>query len=258
MQNVFISQNYDMYNEEDHHTWSVLCKRQNKLHESTVCKEYLQGFRDLKLDITRIVNIDDTSALLQSITGWTLVPVTGLIPTGDFFHQLINKTYPITISIRKPHEIDFSEQPDIFHDVCGHLPLLTNPDFVKFLTSYSIIAFKYVDNEKAIEMLGRLYWYTYEMGVIRENGAYKAYGGAIITSASESANLNDPAIPKHEFDIDHIFKTPYNPYKLQNEYFVINSFDELFSSLENLEAKLIDHLLAAEVEETKLEEAVTV
>jgi monomeric phenylalanine-4-hydroxylase len=246
MNNTSVSQNWEKYGQEDHETWATLMKRQDKLHDGMVSKEYLKGIRDLRLDGSTIVKIDELSRRLESISGWTLVPVTGLIPTRDFFYMLINKKYPVTVYIRRPNEIEFSEQPDIFHDVCGHLPLLTNEKFVQFLTKYSIIALKYVNNDRAIDFLGRLYWYTYEMGIINEDGENKPYGGAIITSSEEIVNINRGEIPKYPFDLGRIFRTPYNPYKLQNEYFIIRSFDELFESLENLESKLIEYLLLPE------------
>lgn len=241
-----VSQNWEKYRPEDHITWATLMKKQEKLRDGKISKEYLKGLRDLQLDASKIVKIEELSRRLETISGWTLVPVTGLIPTRDFFYMLINKKYPVTVYIRRPHEIEFSEQPDIFHDVCGHLPLLTNEKFVQFLTKYSIIALKYVNNDRAIDFLGRLYWYTYEMGIIREDGVNKPYGGAIITSAEEIVNIGRQEIPKYAFELGKIFSTPYNPYKLQNEYFIIDSFDDLFESLENLESKLIEYLLLPE------------
>lgn len=258
MQDFIVSQDYDMYTSEDHKTWSILCRRQNRLHDKLICREYLKGFHDLKFDITKITNIEESSQRLKAINGWTLVPVTGLIPTKDFFYMLINKRYPITVPIRKPHEIEFSELPDIFHDVCGHLPLLTNEKFEKFLTSYSILALKHIDDERAVEALGRLYWYTYEMGVITEDGLYKSYGGAIITSSSESDNLVNNDVPKHAFDVGHIFRTPYNPYKLQNEYFAIDSFDDLFNCLEVLETELEEYLAVPEINGFEITEEVSI
>jgi (S)-3,5-dihydroxyphenylglycine transaminase len=243
MNSHIVSQEYDLYTGEDHGTWATLNKRQQELQAGRLSKEYRHGFDLLSPDREHIVRIDEISRRLEAISGWTLVPVTGLIPTRDFFYMLINKRYPVTVAIRKPWEIDFSEQPDIYHDVCGHLPLLTNEKFVKFLTGYSIIALKYVNNDRAVDFLGRFYWYTYEMGLINENGTFRPYGGAIITSSQEALNVERPDIPKHPFSLGRIFKTPYNPYKLQNEYFVIESFDELFECLETLEAKLMEHLL---------------
>jgi phenylalanine-4-hydroxylase len=243
MENYIIEQDYSLYQQEDHETWATLCSKQAKLQDEKVSREYLDGFRKLQIDRTKIVRIDEVSRRLEAISGWTLVPVTGLLPTRDFFYMLINKRYPVTVPIRKPWEIEFSEQPDIFHDICGHLPLLTNEKFIKFLTAYSIIAIKYVNNDRAVDYLGRLYWYTYEMGLINENGESKPYGGAVITSAEEIANVYNKDIPKHPFNLDKIFHTPYNPFRLQQEYFIIDSFDDLFNCLENIEAKLLEHLL---------------
>lgn len=243
MANYLIDQDYKKYTNEDHETWRLLCERQSKLPADKVSKEYLDGFYKLKIDKTKVANIEEISKRLEAVSGWTLVPVTGLLPTRDFFYMIINKRYPVTVSVRKADEIDFSEQPDIFHDICGHLPLLTNEKFIKFLTAYSIIAIKYASHDRAVDFLGRLYWFTYEMGIILEDGECKPYGGAVITSAEEIANVQDPTISKHEFDIDHIFRTEFTPFSIQKEYFVVNSFDELFNSLEHLESKLMEHLL---------------
>lgn len=246
MNDNLIIQDYLLYTEEDHNTWQILSNRQASLHEGIVSKAYLEGFRKLQLDSSRVVKIEEMSTHMQKTCGWTLLAVDGLIPTRDFFYMLTNHQYPITVPIRKPYELDFSEQPDIFHDIYGHLPLLTNIDFVKFLQTYSSIALKFVDDERAVELLGRLYWFTYEMGIIQEDGIHKPYGGAIITSSGEMINVKSDVVPKHAFDVEHIFCTPYDNLKLQKEYFVINSFADLFKSLDGIEAKLNRHLLPAD------------
>lgn len=246
MKSYITFQDYDAYTKDDHETWKILCDRQGKLDRDRISKEYHDGFSKLDIDRTNVVRIDEVSKKLEAVSGWTLIPVTGLLPTKDFFYMLINKQYPVTVPIRTPSELDFSEQPDIFHDICGHLPLLTNEKFTKFLTAYSIIAIKYINHDRAVEFLGRLYWYTYEMGLISENGESKPYGGAVITSAEEIANVYSDAIPKYRFDISHIFATAYNPFKLQDQYFIIDSFDDLFDSLEHLEPALLKLLLLPE------------
>lgn len=243
-------QDYSIYKDEDHDTWSILCQRQQELHNGALSRVYLDGYKRLGLDRDRIIKMDEVSETLEAISGWTLVPVSGLIPTKEFFYMLINKKYPVTTVIRKPWELDFSEQPDIFHDICGHLPMLTNEKFTKFLSAYSTIALKYVNNDRAVEFLGRLYWFTYEMGLIEEDGECRAYGGAIITSKEELANVKSSNIPKYRFDVDKIFRTPYNSFRLQNEYFVIDGFDDLFNCLDSLEAKLIEHLLLPSYDQT--------
>lgn len=237
---------YDKYSERDHETWRILCDRQSNLDHTKIAKVYLDGFNSLQIDNYKIPKIKEISGRLKEVSGWSLIPVTGLLKPKEFFLMLINKEYPITVPIRTPDELNFSEQPDIFHDICGHLPLLTNEQFVKYLTKFSIIAIKYVKNERAIEFLGRLYWYTYEMGLIQEGGQNKPYGGAVLTSSEEIKNIESKKENIYKFDIDHIFKTKYNPYNLQNEYFYINSFDELFQSLSSIEEKLIDQLYITE------------
>jgi phenylalanine-4-hydroxylase len=124
------------------------------------------------------------------------------------------------------------------------VPLLANHRFGEFLLAYSNIAIKYTNLQKANDILGRLYWFTYEMGIINEGGSYKPYGGAIITSTGELANIRHQHIPKHAFDLNRVLSTPYNSFKLQKEYFVIDSFNDFFNSLEILEQSLVEHLLA--------------
>lgn len=233
-----------MYSAEDHETWAKLNQRVNLLHDGRVSKTFIDGCRNLDFDRQKIIRLEDLSNRMEAISGWTLIPVSGLIPTMDFFYMLTNKKYPITVSIRKPWEIDFSEQPDIFHDIYGHLPLLLNEKFMQFITTYSKTALDYVHNERAVEFLGRLYWYTYEMGLIAEDGVYKPYGAAIITSANEIRNSKDDRVPKHPYSIDQVFHTPYNPFDLQKEYFVINSFDDLCESMQDLEARIEENLAA--------------
>ncbi len=246
MEKYITEQFYENYSDQDHKTWEILCDQQNNLDQTKIARVYLDGFNSLKIRTSNIPRIKDISDRLKEVSGWTLIPVTGLLKPKEFFMMLINKEYPVTVYIRNRNELDFSEQPDIFHDICGHLPLLTNESFVKYLTKFSIIAIKYVKNERAIEFLGRLYWYTYEMGLIREDGQNKPYGGAVLTSSKEIKNIESKKKDIHKFDIDHIFNTKYNPFDLQNEYFYIDSFEELFESLVTIEAKLIDLLYITE------------
>jgi phenylalanine-4-hydroxylase len=242
MGSLLFDQNYSGYQEEDHQTWKTLCGRQLVLRKENISTAYLTGFKNLELDHSRIARIDVISSRLKSISGWTLIPVAGLIPTRDFFTMMIDKKYPITVSIRKPWQMDFIDHPDIFHDVCGHVPLLTNLEFVNFLANYSLLALKYLDDDRAVNILSRLYWFTCEMGVIVEQGAYKAYGGAVITSAQEIVNINNTNVPKYPFTLDQILNTSFDYSQLQTEYFVINSYDELFNSLINLEKHLLEHI----------------
>lgn len=243
MDHIIVNQHYNQYTPEDFNTWNTLSLRQEKLNDSGLLScEYVRGFGKLELDAKRIVRIDELSERMKVLAGWTLLPVKGLIDTRDFFFMLVNKQYPITVSVRKPHELDFSEQPDIFHDIYGHLPLLMNEKFNNFITRYSEIALRHADDERIVVFLGRLYWYTYEMGLIVEEGALKPYGSAIITSAREIENSRNVNTPKYAFGLDHVFHTAYNPFDLQKEYFVVSSFDELSDSLNELEHRIKEHI----------------
>jgi len=244
MKNFIIDQEYHRYSEEDHAVWQELTRRQSLLSRDRISKEYLYGLESLSIDRHRIVNIPDLSRKMFASTGWRLVPVQGLIPADVFFTMIIDKVYPVTVPVRQRSELDFSEQPDIFHDIFGHLPLLLHRKFSDFLVAYSKIAINYIHNPQAVEFLARFYWYTYEMGLILEDNAVKAYGGALITSATEIDNVRSTLTHKHPFNVERMFHTPYNPYKLQNEYFVIEDYISLFHSLQDLESK-VEHQLEA-------------
>lgn len=237
-----ISQAMDQYSEKDNETWFKLCTKNNLLRQY-IAQEYINGLELLNIDKDRIACITELSKKLETICGWRLVPVSGLLPPKEFFHLLRNNQYPVTIYIRSPSEIDFSESPDIFHDIFGHLPLLANEDFSEFLNVYSMMALKYVENDQAMDILNRLYWFTYEMGLIKEGNILKSYGGAIITSAQELRNVQNANVFKHPFDLDHIFQTSFDITFSQKEYFFINSFNELFEIAEKIEGKLITYLV---------------
>ena len=199
----------------------------------------LQGYKSLQIDRNKIEKIEQLSTRLKKISAWALIPVSGLLPPKDFFLMLINKCYPITASIRKKSELDFSEQPDIFHDIIGHLPLLTNEKFIQYITALSTIATKYIKNKRATEFLAKLYWYTCEMGLIKENGKIRPYGAAILTSSMEFNNISNKSVAIFHLDIDHIFNTEYDISNLQDKYFYINSLYELFLSIEKVEDELL-------------------
>ncbi len=237
---------YSDYTEQDHETWRMLMEKQAELDTNRIAKVYADGLKKLKISSTSIPKITEVSDILTDVTGWRLVPVTGVLPAKDFFVMLVNQEYPVTVSIRRRDEVDFSEQPDIFGDIVGHLPMLTNELFVKFLTNVSIIAIKYAKNERAVEFLGRLYWYTHKMGLLTEHNQYKPYGGAVLTSSEEIKNVSSKKASIHTFDINHIFDTDYHPCGLQTEYFSINSFEALSESSALIEEKLINRLSITE------------
>jgi len=233
-----VTQNYASYSEEDHNTWSLLFKRQSDFTLNSAAEEFKKGFRKLSFPKDRVVNLDELNKKLSEISDWNVAGVTGLVPNELFFSMLENKKFPVTVTMRKPEELAFAELPDIFHDVYGHVAMLLNETFSKFMVEYSRIALKYLEDETTVEYFGRLYWFTLEMGLIQEDGVLKPYGGAILTSSGEIENINNPAVKKQPFDLEKVIHTPYDNLKVQKEYFFIESFEQLFSSLQEMDALL--------------------
>ncbi|MDW3192245.1 MAG: hypothetical protein R8G66_07765 [Cytophagales bacterium] len=232
---VFIEQQYESYSEDDHKTWKELYEIQNQELISYSSEGYQLGYRKIALPEGRVVNLDKLNEKLGSFCGWQAVGVRGLVPTKEFFFMLMKKNFPVSVQIRKPQELGFSKLPDIFHDVCGHVPMLLNDTFSEFVKKFSELGLKHFENEKAVLYLSRLYWYTLEMGLIYEEGEVKPYGGAILTSRKEIKNIYSNTSSKHDFDVYELINTPYDNLKLQTDYFVIDSYDQLFTGLEQLE-----------------------
>ncbi|MDO6435715.1 phenylalanine 4-monooxygenase [Flavitalea sp. BT771] len=235
---MIVEQDYTGYTAADHNTWSVLFQRQGKAVLTHAAGEFKKGFSSLSLDPHRIPMLEDVNRLLATVSGWSLVPVTGLVPNDVFFGLLIQKRFPITVSMRSPGEIDFAELPDIFHDVYGHVPMLMNELFCEFMSDYSHIAINYLDDPGIIDYFGRFYWFTLEMGLIREDDLLKPYGAAILTSAGEIRNIQSAATAKRPFDLHTVITTRYDNLHLQKEYFYIDSFDQLFDGLKGMQALL--------------------
>ncbi|PIF44701.1 phenylalanine-4-hydroxylase [Chryseobacterium sp. 52] len=240
---IACSQDYLSYKKEDFETWLTLYNMQNDIIYENSCVEYQSGLNFLRSDLNKIVDIKKLSIKLKDICGWSLLGVAGLLSNDLFFKLLNEKVFPITVHVRLPEEIEFSRLPDIFHDVFGHVPLLTNKSFSDFIQRYGEISIKYLDNEEALTYLGRLYWFTLETGLIKTENGFKPYGGAILSSYSEIFNLKSQQVQIHSFDIGKVMRTDYENLKLQKEYFVIDSFEELFNCISEIENELTQLLI---------------
>jgi phenylalanine-4-hydroxylase len=222
---------YATYSDEENKVWHDLIVRQTPLVQNRACDEYLQGLDILNLQQDRIPQCPEISKALQSTTGWVLEPVPALIPSEQFFHLLANKKFPAATFIRNRDELDYIQEPDIFHEIFGHCPLLTNKPLSEFTQTYG----KLCENANADErdMLARLYWFTVEFGLINTKKGLRTYGGGILSSKSETPYSIDSDIPlRKPFDVIDVFRTPYLIYILQPVYFVIDSFDVLFELTE--------------------------
>jgi len=241
---MFLNQNHHLYTPEDHEIWSTLYNRQKETVVRTASETYKNGFNMLAIDDKKIVDIDAFNKVLNECCGWRIRGVSGLVANKEFFDMLINRQFPVTVFIRKREELDYAKGPDIFHDVVGHVPMLLSDVFSSFMVEFSAISKRYLQHEKAIEYMSSLYWFTLEMGLIREDDVIKPFGGAIITSKDEVKNIFSEASKKHEFNIRNVINTPVK-LMIQSEYFIIENYDQLFYSLKDLEYILAEEFSTA-------------
>lgn len=221
-----VEQDYD-YSDAEQAVWRTLCDRQSKLTERLAHRSYLDGVAALGL-LGQIPDFGAVSTRLRKLTGWEIVAVPGLIPAEPFFDHLANRRFPVTNWLRKPEELDYIVEPDMFHDFFGHVPLLSQSDFADFMQLYGKRAQAAIDAGGG-EMVTRLYWYTAEYGLIREAGApVKAFGAGLMSSFTELQFAVESADAHHvPFDLETVMRTTYEIDKFQRAYFVLPSFDAL-------------------------------
>ncbi len=244
MVNFNMQQDYAGYKAEDHQVWQLLFDRQIAVLPDLASKAYLDGIKAIGFSREYIPNFEETNKHLREITGWSIEVVEGLIPNKEFFELLLTKRFPASTWLRKLAQLDYLEEPDMFHDTFGHIPMLTNHDFCSFLNGLSKIALRFLDSEVGVEMIARLYWYTVEFGLIQDPEGLKIYGAGIISSSGESIYSLSNKPKKAPFDVLTIVNTPYIKDKFQEKYFVITSYKELYESLPILESILEQELVA--------------
>jgi len=246
MKNRPLKQVYSDYTAQDFAVWKILFDRQMNTLAPIVSQEYLKALKQVKFTNDKIPNFKEVNAILQSITGWSLEVVPNISPQKEFFEFLSQKKFTSTCWLRSMEQLDYLEEPDMFHDVFAHVPLLCNENYVNFFKGISDIALKHINNPEIIELLGRIYWFTIEFGLIKENGALKIYGAGIISSKGETEFCLSAAAKRSHFDVATIFNTSFRTDQIQEEYFVIESFEELYNSLGEIE-DLIQVILEKEV-----------
>lgn len=238
-----MEQVYENYTTEDQQVWKILYDRQIKNLPSAATKAYMEGLKKTEFRPEMIPDFAATNKVLRETTGWELAVVPGIVPDYTFFELMSNQKFPATTWLRKMEELDYLEEPDMFHDVFAHVPLLTNQSFVDFLKELSIIGLDYCGNDYAIEILSRIYWFTVEFGLIRENGQLRIYGAGILSSAGETKYSISHEPQHHEFDVQQMANTPYRKDVFQTEYFIIDSYEQLYESI-----PLVKEILAEMVE----------
>jgi len=243
-----LRQDYAAYTPEDFKVWKILFERQMPNLPKAACKAYLEGVDIVKFNAEEIANFDRLNKILAETTGWEVHVVPGLIDDDLFFGLLNNKRFPSSTWMRKMEQLDYLEEPDMFHDAFAHMPLLTNPHYTGFLEKISGIALKHIKDPYAINILSRIYWFTVEFGLIREEGELKIYGAGILSSAGETKfSLSDG--PLHlPYDVRTIMNQSYWKDKFQDRYFIIDSLEQLFGSLPEIESVLEEMLESRKLE----------
>jgi phenylalanine-4-hydroxylase len=215
------------YSPEENQVWRELITRQTPIIQNRACDEYIDGLELLNLPTDRIPQCPEVSKIMREATGWQLQPVKALISFDRFFGLLAEQKFPAATFIRRRDELDYLQEPDIFHEIFGHCPLLTNKACAEFTHIYGKLGLKASPEDRA--MLAKLYWFTIEFGLIKTSEGLRIYGGGILSSMGETPYALENSTPLHKpFDVLDVLRTPYRIDIMQPIYFVIDSFDVLF------------------------------
>ncbi|UXI68391.1 phenylalanine 4-monooxygenase [Tahibacter amnicola] len=227
-----IEQPWSTYTETDHATWATLFQRQRELLVGRAAKEFVENQERFGMSADRIPRFDELNRVLRQATGWELIGVEGLLPELTFFEHLANRRFPVTWWIRRPEQLDYLAEPDLFHDLFGHVPLLLNPVFADYMQAYGCGGVKAAGiGPEALVNLTRLYWYTVEFGLIRTSEGLRIYGAGIVSSKGESIySLESPAPNRIGFDLERVMRTRYRIDTYQKTYFVIDSYEQLMDA----------------------------
>jgi phenylalanine-4-hydroxylase len=218
------------YSSQEHFVWTQLFERQMALLPGRAAEDYLQGLQRLDLVADRIPQLPEVSFRLKALTGWQVVPVAALISAREFFELLSNRCFPAATFIRDIDELDYVTEPDIFHELFGHCPMLTNPVYADFIHDYAVYVLSRPESDWAL--LQRLFWFTVEFGLINTKQGLRIYGGGILSSISETVySIESSLAMRALFDPLVVFRTPYRIDKLQPIYFVIENYVQLYNSV---------------------------
>ncbi|MEO5810949.1 MAG: phenylalanine 4-monooxygenase [Rhodanobacter sp.] len=227
-----VEQPWADYTRDEHRVWDTLFARQRELLPGRACREFLDGVKRFGLGDGGIPKFSELNKVLGAATGWELVGVEGLLPDNVFFDHLAHRRFPVTWWIRKPDQLDYLSEPDLFHDMFGHVPLLLNPVFADYMQAYGRGGMKaFAIGPQALINLTRLYWYTVEFGLIHTSEGMRIYGAGIVSSKGESIYcLDSPAPNRIGFNLERVMSTRYRIDTYQQTYFVIDDFEQLFAA----------------------------
>lgn len=237
---TLLQREHASYTMADRQVWSILYTRQLKAIEKYAYRYFAEGLRQLQFTAESVPEFSRINQRLESLTGWKVYAVPGLIPNRSFFKLMTFKRFGATTWLRTMEQLDYLEEPDMFHDVFGHIPLLADHRIADFLVGLARIAERFIDQEEVIECIARLYWYTIEFGLVEEDGETKIYGAGILSSIGETAFTLSDAARRLPFDLEKVLDTPYIKDKFQEQYFVLDSLEQLSDILTALDQHLRD------------------
>ena len=223
-----IDQNWQAYTTEEHATWRTLFERQIALIPGRACQAFMDGLAGLPIRADAIPDFESLSDVLMQRTGWRIVAVPGMVPNDVFFDHLAHRRFPAGQFIRRPHQLDYLQEPDVFHDIFGHVPMMMNPIMADFMQAYGEGGLR-AERLGELDRLARLYWYTVEFGLLREAGALRIFGAGILSSFTETRFALDAASPNRiAFDLPRVLRTHYRIDEFQESYFVLPGLEALF------------------------------
>jgi phenylalanine-4-hydroxylase len=231
-----IEQDYASYTEEQHEVWSELVGRALPGLEKHAACEYLEGLSIIGLQKDKLPNLTSISARLAPRTGWSSTAVSGFLPAPAFFEMLSTRHFPTTTWLRSRDSLEYTPEPDIFHDVFGHLPMHSHKVFADFLEHYGRVCAS-IDDGAVLEKLGRLFWYTVEFGLILQRAEVKAYGSGLMSSHGECKNVMDGRCAIHHFSLDEVLETPVKMDELHKLLFAVSSFDQIYEAMHEAERR---------------------
>ena len=232
-----VTQDWAAYTADQHAVWALLYARRMATLEETGSHVFLRGAEAIGLGPDRVPDLADVNARLVARTGWSAVPVDGFIPAPQFFACLAARRFPTTIIVRPRAQLDYLPEPDIFHDVFGHVPLHADPVFADFLQRFGAVAAA-AETDEQTACMARLFWFTVEFGLIREAGRVKVYGSGLISSHGDAANALGRDCERRAFSLEAVFAQPYAIDRLQDVLFVVEAFDQLFAAVDEARVRL--------------------
>src|SRR6201996_67923 len=236
-ESFLIQQDWSIYTPDQHAVWAELVSRRMPQLKEHACEEYLDGFNQIGLHEDAIPNLAEVNKRLGPRTGWNATPVSGFLPPDAFFEMLAARQFPTTTCLRNRESLEYTPEPDIFHDVFGHVPMHAHPVFADFLQHYGKLCAG-LTNQNDLERLGRLFWFTVEFGVIRQDGEIKVYGSGLISSHGECTHVINGGPEIREFDLAQVMDTVVDVAKMQPVLYAIESFDQIYEATKEAESQL--------------------